>query len=258
MSHSPHQQVTAIGSPGGLDNSCTIGIVSGLKRCPKAVGIPDKAGVLQYIQTDAAINVGNSGGPLVDVENGEIIGINTCIRANMEGTSFAIPINKVMGILDDLYEGRHITHGYLGVQMSTINPTLARYHNQLQAQNNGAVLPEKDGVMIEKVCCLPCVVCSRAKTQQPALSSPTQVFKKSPAEIGGLKKFDFVSAIDGQKVTNAEDAHLIIDQATIGEDLSLTIIRGDDEIVVQVKPEDLSVRLKQLREERMKKKKTKA
>ena len=56
-------KVTAIGSPGGLDNSCTIGIVSGLKRCPKAVGIPDKTGVLQYIQTDAAINVGNSGGP---------------------------------------------------------------------------------------------------------------------------------------------------------------------------------------------------
>jgi hypothetical protein len=59
-------------------------------------------------------------------------------------------------------------------------------------------------------------------------------------------------------VTNAEDAHLIIDQATIGQDLSLKIIRGDDEIVVQVKPEDLSVRLKQLREERLKKKKTKA
>lgn len=59
-------------------------------------------------------------------------------------------------------------------------------------------------------------------------------------------------------MTNAEDAHLIIDQATIGQDLSLKIIRGDDEIVVQVKPEDLSVRLKQLREERLKKKKTKA
>lgn len=146
-------QVTAIGSPGGLDNSCTIGIVSGLKRCPKAVGIPDKAGVLQYIQTDAAINVGNSGGPLVDVESGDIVGINTCIRANMEGTSFAIPINKVMGMLGDLYEGRQITHGYLGVQMSTMNPTLARYHNMMQS-SGGVDLPERNGVMIEKVCLL--------------------------------------------------------------------------------------------------------
>lgn len=108
------QFVTAIGSPGGLDNTCTIGIVSGLKRCPKVVGIPDKLGALDYIQTDAAINQGNSGGPLVDVESGNIVGINTCIRANMEGTSFAIPINKVLGIVDDLAEGKHITHGYLG------------------------------------------------------------------------------------------------------------------------------------------------
>eukprot|EP00580_Thalassiosira_gravida_P014697 CAMPEP_0201681376 /NCGR_PEP_ID=MMETSP0494-20130426/51079_1 /ASSEMBLY_ACC=CAM_ASM_000839 /TAXON_ID=420259 /ORGANISM="Thalassiosira gravida, Strain GMp14c1" /LENGTH=997 /DNA_ID=CAMNT_0048165117 /DNA_START=15 /DNA_END=3008 /DNA_ORIENTATION=- len=157
------QFVTAIGSPGGLDNTCTIGIVSGLKRCPKVVGIPDKLGVLDYIQTDAAINQGNSGGPLVDVESGNIVGINTCIRANMEGTSFAIPINKVMGIVDDLSEGKHITHGYLGVHMSTMNPTLARYSNKLQLQKNRRKIPEKEGVMIEKV------------------------FKNSPAQEGGLK-----------------------------------------------------------------------
>jgi S1-C subfamily serine protease len=84
-----------------------------------------------------------------------------------------------------------------------------------------------------------------------------QVFKKSPAETGGLKKYDFVSEIDGQQVTNADDAHLIIDQAPIGQDLSLTILRGDSQTVVQVKPEDLSVRLKQLREERLKRTKSK-
>ncbi len=143
--------VTAIGSPGGLDCSCTIGIVSGLKRCPKVVGIPDKLGVVDYIQTDAAINEGNSGGPLVDVESGTIVGINTCIRANMEGTSFAIPINKVMGIVDDLSEGIHITHGYLGVHMSTMNPALARYYNKVQSQKNSVKIPEREGVMIEKV-----------------------------------------------------------------------------------------------------------
>ena len=233
--------------------------MSGLKRCPKAVGIPDKAGVLQYIQTDAAINVGNSGGPLVDVESGDIVGINTCIRANMEGTSFAIPINKVLGMLDDLYEGRQITHGYLGVQMSTMNPTLARYHNMMQA-SGGVDLPERNGVMIDKVCLssINSLQVSAPIVRLSCLFRLLQVFKKSPAEAGGLKKFDFVSQINGQPVSNADDAHLIIDQAPIGRDLSLTIVRGDSEIVVQVKPEDLSVRLKQLREERMKRKKSKS
>lgn len=228
------QFVTAIGSPGGLDNTCTLGIVSGLKRCPKVVGIPDKLGALDYIQTDAAINQGNSGGPLVDVETGNIVGINTCIRANMEGTSFAIPINKVMGIVDDLAEGKHITHGYLGVHMSTMNPTLARYYNKLQLQQSSRKIPEREGVMIEKV------------------------FRKSPAKEGGLKKFDFVTQIGGQRVETADDAHVIIDRATIGEELSIKVMREDTEITVQVKPEDLSPRLKQLREERLKRKKQKA
>jgi len=226
------QFVTAIGSPGGLDNTCTIGIVSGLKRCPKVVGIPDKLGALDYIQTDAAINQGNSGGPLVDVESGNIVGINTCIRANMEGTSFAIPINKVMGIVDDLSEGKHISHGYLGVHMSTMNPTLARYYNKLQ--QSGRKIPEKEGVMIEKV------------------------FKNSPAKEGGLKKFDFVTEIGGQRVEKADDAHVVIDRATIGEELSIKVMRDDTEVTVQVKPEDLSPRLKQLREERTKRTKSKA
>lgn len=144
--------VTAIGSPGGLDCSCTIGIVSGLKRCPKVVGIPDKFGVVDYIQTDAAINEGNSGGPLVDVESGTVIGINTCIRANMEGTSFAIPMNKIMGIVDDLSKGNHITHGYLGVHMSTMNPALARYYNKVQSQKKSVKIREREGVMIDQVC----------------------------------------------------------------------------------------------------------
>ena len=114
------QFVTAIGCPGGLDNTCTVGIISGLKRCPNTVGIPDKMGVLDYIQTDAAINQGNSGGALVDVESSTVVGINTCIRANMEGTSFAIPTNKILAIVDDLANGITPTHGYLGVDMVSV------------------------------------------------------------------------------------------------------------------------------------------
>ena len=125
----------------------------------------------------------------MDVESGNIVGINACIRANMEGTSFAIPVYKVMRIVDDLSEGKHITYGHLGkfvlekymycichdynilaenkrhtipqncsknivfpgVHMSTMNPTLARYSNKLQLQKNSRKIPEKEGVMIEKV-----------------------------------------------------------------------------------------------------------
>mmetsp|Transcript_4601 Transcript_4601/g.6860 ORF Transcript_4601/g.6860 Transcript_4601/m.6860 type:complete len:796 (+) Transcript_4601:29-2416(+) len=221
------QFVTAIGCPGGLDNTCTIGIISGLKRCPNTVGIPDKMGVLDYIQTDAAINQGNSGGPLVDVESGNIVGINTCIRANMEGTSFAIPTNKILAIVDDLAIGITPTHGYLGVDMTTMTPALAKYINKLSP---AAAVPERDGVMIEKV------------------------FKNSPAKEGGLKKFDFVLEIDGKRVFNADAAHVILDRATIGQDLSIKVLRDDAEITLQVKPEDLSPRLKQVRQERLKRK----
>lgn len=112
------QFVIAVGSPGGLDNTVTMGIISGLKRSSEVVGLVHKK--VDFIQTDAAINPGNSGGPLVDVEKGQIIGINTCIRANMEGTSFAVPINKAKAIVHDLAEGKHINHGYIGKQLLQI------------------------------------------------------------------------------------------------------------------------------------------
>jgi S1-C subfamily serine protease len=146
----------------------------------------------------------------------------------MEGTSFAIPINKVMGLVDDLSKGKHISHGYLGVHLSTMNPTLARYSNKLQTRGNA------EGVMIERV------------------------YKNSPASAGGLKKYDFVTEIGGQPVAKADDAHVVIDRATIGEEISVKVVRNNQEITVQVKPEDLSPRLKQLREERLKQRKSKS
>ena len=150
----------------------------------------------------------------------------------MEGTSFAIPINKILGVVDDLSEGKHITHGYLGVHMTTMNPTLARYYNKLQLpQSSKKKIPEREGVMIEKV------------------------FRNSPAKEGGLKKFDFVTYIGGQRVESADDAHVIIDRAPIGEELSIKVMRDDTEITLQIKPEDLSPRLKKLQEERLKRKK---
>lgn len=84
--------VIAVGNPVGLDSTVTLGIVSSMKRSSEEVGFPERK--VTFIQTDAAINPGNSGGPLVN-EFGEVVGINTAIRANTEGIGFAIPINKV-------------------------------------------------------------------------------------------------------------------------------------------------------------------
>jgi serine protease Do len=80
---------------------------------------------VDYIQTDAAINPGYSGGPLIEVERGKAVGINPAIRVHMEGTSFAIPINWVRDIMADLSEGREIHHGHLGLGLATCTPDWA-------------------------------------------------------------------------------------------------------------------------------------
>lgn len=145
------QIVVAVGSPGGLDNTVTMGIVSGLERSSAVVGIPHKK--VDYIQTDAAINPGNSGGPLVDVSTGEVVGINAAIRAHMEGTSFAIPINRVKEIMSALSKGQEVHHGYLGLSLATCTPDWARQINSRSAlsSGSGAPIPEVHGALIHRV-----------------------------------------------------------------------------------------------------------
>ena len=121
--------VIAIGNPAGLDNTVTIGIVSSLSRSSEAVGIPNTK--VNFIQTDAAINPGNSGGPLCN-SLGEVIGINTCIRANSEGIGFAIPVNKAKDIMGRLAVGERIRHAFIGVRMGSVTPDLARQHNEVR------------------------------------------------------------------------------------------------------------------------------
>ena len=118
--------VIAIGNAVGLDSTVTLGIISSLSRSAAEVGIPNKK--VNFIQTDAAINPGNSGGPLLN-EFGEVIGINTAIRANAAGIGFAIPIDTAERAMRELSQGRKIAHAYLGISMSTLTVDSAKQNN---------------------------------------------------------------------------------------------------------------------------------
>ncbi|TAD77094.1 MAG: PDZ domain-containing protein [Oscillatoriales cyanobacterium] len=188
----------AVGNPLGLDNTVTLGIVSTLKRSSVQAGIPDKR--LDFIQTDAAINPGNSGGPLLN-DRGEVIGINTAIRADAMGIGFAIPIDKVKSILPLLSKGQAVPHPFLGIQMRTLTPELARKNN---ADPNAAIeLPEVNGVLV------------------------VNVIPESPAALGGLRRGDAITQIDGAPVTSAEQFQSIVERSRVGQALSLTVQRGD-------------------------------
>lgn len=115
--------VIAVGCPVGLDFTVTLGIVSSPKRSAHEVGATNLRGT--YIQTDAALNSGNSGGPLVDAA-GQVVGINTMVRTNTEAIGFAIPINRAKQIYEILKSGKKPSHAYFGIEVMTLTPDFAR------------------------------------------------------------------------------------------------------------------------------------
>ena len=126
--------VVAIGSPFGLEQTVTAGIVSAKGRTIGSGPYDD------FIQTDASINPGNSGGPLLNMR-GEVVGINTAIVASGQGIGFAIPTNMADGIIRQLKEGGSVTRGWLGVGIQSLTPELAEYYG----------LDDKEGVLVTKV-----------------------------------------------------------------------------------------------------------
>ncbi|AFZ32007.1 HtrA2 peptidase [Gloeocapsa sp. PCC 7428] len=187
----------AVGNPLGLDNTVTLGIVSTLKRSSREVGILDKR--LEFIQTDAAINPGNSGGPLLN-DRGEVIGINTAIRADAMGIGFAIPIDKAKTIKDKLMRGEKIAHPYLGVQMVTLTPQLAKQNNS--DPNSPLDVPEMNGVLV------------------------VRVIPNSPAAAGGMRRGDVIVQVDRQPVSTAEQLQNIVDNSEVGQTLQIKVQRG--------------------------------
>jgi S1-C subfamily serine protease len=200
----------AVGNPVGLDNTVTLGIISTLHRPSSEVGILDKR--IDFLQTDAAINPGNSGGPLLNAQ-GEVIGINTAIRADAMGIGFAIPINKAKELQGFLAQGKQVPHAYIGIQMLNINPELAKLNND--DPNSIFYIPEVEGILIAKV--LP----------------------DTPAQKGGLRRGDVITKIDDEPITDVNKLQKIVENSGINRNLNFTVARGDRQLNIDVKTEQM-------------------
>ena len=201
----------ALGTPYGLEKTVTLGIVSSLHRDINALGFSDKR--LDLIQTDAAINPGNSGGPLIN-SNGQVIGINTLVRSGPgAGLGFAIPINLAKNVSDQLLENGEVIHPYLGVQLISLNPKIAKEHNE--DPNALVQLPERSGALIQSV------------------------IPNSPAEKAGLRRGDLVIAAENILIEEPKTLLDVVEKAQIGKIFLLNVLRDNKEIKVNIKPEAL-------------------
>ncbi|MBD2346451.1 HhoA/HhoB/HtrA family serine endopeptidase [Anabaena subtropica] len=200
----------AVGNPLGFDNTVTLGIVSTLKRSSAQVGITDKR--LEFIQTDAAINPGNSGGPLLN-DRGEVIGINTAIRADAMGIGFAIPIDKAKAIATQLERDGKVAHPYLGVQMATLTPDLAQQNNT--DPNSAFTIPEVNGVLV------------------------IRVVPNSPAANAGIRRGDVILQVDSQPITTAEQLQNVVENSRLGQALQVRVQRGNQTQKLSVRTAEL-------------------
>ena len=191
--------VFAIGNPLGVGMTVTSGIVSGLSRSDTGVGLAYQ----DFIQTDAAINAGNSGGPLIDYE-GRIIGMNTMIRTASGqggniGIGFSIPSNLISGVALDLANTGKVTRGFLGLFGEDLEMDAAK---KLML-NNGAV-------------------------------RITEVAEASPAFRSGLRKDDIITAVDGKSFESWNELRIIIARRKPGEVMQLSMIRNGANSLVNI------------------------
>jgi len=200
--------VLAAGAPMELPRSITQGIVSALGRSNEGIVRKGRmTGYEDFIQTDASINPGNSGGPLVD-GLGRVIGINTAIlsKSGMNaGIGFAIPVNMVMRIAEDLLDDGSVQRGYLGVQITDVTPQFAKQYN----------IGDQAGALV------------------------TQVGAESPAEKAGLQVEDIVIGINGQKVDGSSRLRLIVSSLKPGSSVPMDILRNGQKMTVNATLEAL-------------------
>ena len=204
----PGEWAIAIGNPFGLDNTVTAGIISAIQRT-NAVGEGQR---VPYIQTDAAVNPGNSGGPLIN-DRGQVIGINTAIRqAPGAGLSFAVPINLARQIATQILERGYASHPYIGVRLQALTPQLAR---EINASTDECRVPEVNGVVV------------------------VDVMAGSPAARGGLRPCDLIEKVGDTVVKNPSEVQLAVDRGRVNQPLALSIRRGDARQTLTVRPAEL-------------------
>jgi serine protease Do len=199
----------AIGNPFGLSHSVTAGIISAKGR--GEVGITDYA---DFIQTDAAINPGNSGGPLLNID-GEVIGLNTAMYSRSGGSmgiGFAVPINMVRHVTDQLRTDGKITRGFLGISIQNVTPELADWFE----------IDGGNGILV------------------------AEVQEDSPAQEGGLLRDDIIVELDGRAIDEIGSFRSRIATTEPGEKVDLKIVRDGKELdkrlaVGSLNPENASL-----------------
>jgi serine protease Do len=208
----PGEAVIAIGNPLGLNNTVTSGIISATGRSSSDIGASDKR--VDYIQTDAAINPGNSGGPLLNAR-GQAIGMNTAIIRGAQGLGFAIPMNTVQRIAQELIANGKVEHPYLGVQMVTLTPEVKeRIQNRVGDRLN---LRSDQGVLV------------------------VAVVPRSPASVAGLQPGDVIKSISNQSVTKIEEVQKLVENSKIGSTLQIQVERDGQTSQLRVRPAALPV-----------------
>jgi S1-C subfamily serine protease len=208
--------VVAIGNPFGLDRTATAGIVSALQRQIQA---PSGFTIDKVIQTDAAINKGNSGGPLLNA-GGRVIGVNTQIETGGTsegnvGIGFAVPVNTVREVASEIMENGRVDHPYLGVEMQTIDEEVAKTFN----------LPAEKGVLITNV--RPGSPADEAGLRG---GSTSVVVEGNSYVIGG----DVVTKVNGRAVESADELREIVTSKEPGDTLRLELERDDGAATVKV------------------------
>jgi serine protease Do len=213
--------VVAIGNAlGQFQNTVTSGIISGYGRSVQASSSSgsngfgslsasgtDTENLDDLFQTDAAINEGNSGGPLANL-NGQVIGINTAIASDSQNIGFAIPINDVKGLINQVLKSGKFSRPYLGVRYIPLTADVANEYN-LSTQNGAFIAPSAD-------------------------STQPSVISGSPADGAGLQENDIITALDGTPINQAHSLTSLLDLHQPGDRVSLTVLRNGQTLHVSV------------------------
>ncbi len=200
------QWVVAIGNPFGIavnnpKPTVTVGVISALHRQLPLGGVQGR-NYIDLIQTDAAINPGNSGGPLCDL-NGYVIGLNVAIYSTTggyQGIGFAVPVNTLKNVLDDLIEGRKVLYGWFGVTVQELSQEMAEYFK----------IEDRKGVIV------------------------VELVNGGPAEKAGIKSGDIIRTFNGKAVDNVQTFLKFVGEAKVNEKIQIGILRDGKEEMVSV------------------------